>query len=552
MAQQGIFPARQELGFTPSTAVRANIDVSGTGGQGGAIGQGLIAGIKAIKEKSDRRKLIELKRQEMTDGNSSALATNIRNAADVSFRTFKTVNPQETWETERERVNKESTEAINKLSFSPDALTTENIRTEGWADVSGRKALGDATRQLQTDTIDVQTDAILQAFTSGSAQEQATAATRYASLGPNMGKDKAEVLADLKEAKKIGFAERDKRVAKLQKNATLGLALGQRDEEGVLDVKRADAIADASGLPENDKLDIKNQIDNRKNQEKKRSDEAFKDRTGEEDARLSELLLDTQLTDQEIDLVDLKSVGDQKTFEKNWKANWKSDLRKINALSEPVSSVESSYDDLVTGSEAVERGALSPAEWETNFRKAWADGELEKEDRRALRSKDIVATKTMQNRAFAAQTDGASDARFSLVEATEDQLASFATQKKLRISDKQFSAAEALNKAIQKGQIQRWNFGRYRDSLRTQMSQNPEWSQEQIFVASDILTNEFDKDFDVLVTEFDTANPSKAITKTPPDPEFRDIWKELSVEDKAKIWDLRMAGESVESIIGGF
>ena len=44
----GTFPitqARERLGFTPSTAVRANIDVSGTGGIGGAVGQAVLKGI---------------------------------------------------------------------------------------------------------------------------------------------------------------------------------------------------------------------------------------------------------------------------------------------------------------------------------------------------------------------------------------------------------------------------------------------------------------------------------------------------------------------------
>ena len=41
-----ITTARDRLGFTPSTAVRANIDVRGTGGIGGAVGQAVLAGVE--------------------------------------------------------------------------------------------------------------------------------------------------------------------------------------------------------------------------------------------------------------------------------------------------------------------------------------------------------------------------------------------------------------------------------------------------------------------------------------------------------------------------
>jgi hypothetical protein len=343
-------------------------------------------------------------------------------------------------------------------------------------------------------------------------------------------------------------ADKDRDTA--EKNEVFTRASSQRDEEGIMDVDRALAHVDAWDGPENDKADIRNQIQNKAAQEQKRSDEALANRTGEEDARLNDLLIENQLSDQEIELVDLGARGKQKTFEKNFKANWKTDLRKINALSEPLLSNENVYDDLVVGNGSVERGSMSPTEWETNFRNAWANGDLSRADRRALRSGDIVATKSMQNRAFLAQTDGSSQARSSLVEATEGQIQQFTTQRDLLNKSKDFTGAEAFTFALQKGQIQRWNFGRFRDELRTQMGQNEDWSQEQIFIASDILENQYDKDFDVLVAEFDAANPSKAITNTPPGEGFKDIWKGLSVEDKAKIWELRMFGESVESIIG--
>lgn len=46
MAEFPIIEARQELGFDTSTAVRANIDVRGTGGTGAAVGQAVLAGVE--------------------------------------------------------------------------------------------------------------------------------------------------------------------------------------------------------------------------------------------------------------------------------------------------------------------------------------------------------------------------------------------------------------------------------------------------------------------------------------------------------------------------
>ncbi len=530
---QGIFPARQELGVTPSTAVRANIDVRGTGGTGGAIGQAVIdVGTESIKL-GRRFELIEAKTQ---------LSESTVQSADEINRFFLELQGNDDPNTYGDEFNK-LTERIN--AFAPKNSNAARVFNQNMAtrSITLAKQTRTAAKDKHMQQAQAQDFLLLQkAKDSGEPADFGSykaAVINGVKLGVYTAKEGESLLDDT-----------DKEIEQAQKNTVFGIALSQRDEEGVLDTKAADTLVDASGLDENDKTDIRNQVENRSNQEKNRRDDAFKARTGEEDARLSELLLENQLTDQEIDLVDLESVGKQKTFEKNWKANWKEDLRKINILSEPASSVESVYDDLVVGSELVERGLKSPAEWETEFRDAWANGDLEKTDRRSLRKDDIVATKTMQNRSFTAQTDGASDARFALVEATEDQLASFITARDLKLKGKDFTAAEALTKAIQKGQIQRWNFGRYRDALRTQMSQNPEWSQKQIFTASDILINDFDKGFDVLVKEFDAANPTQAITKNPPDDTLADIWKDLSVDDKAKIWELRLRGATIEEIRG--
>jgi hypothetical protein len=120
-------------------------------------------------------------------------------------------------------------------------------------------------------------------------------------------------------------ADKDRDIA--EKNEVFTRASSQRDEEGIMDVDRALAHVDAWDGPENDKADIRNQIQNKAAQEQKRSDEALANRTGEEDERLNQLLIDNQLSDQEIELVDLGARGKQKTFEDGWKDGWKKRLR---------------------------------------------------------------------------------------------------------------------------------------------------------------------------------------------------------------------------------
>lgn len=206
---------------------------------------------------------------------------------------------------------------------------------------------------------------------------------------------------------------------------------------------------------------------------------------------------------------------------------------------------EAIYDELTQASEAVERGAMSPAA----FEELYVDnkGKLTKEDQRTIRSKDIVATRTMQNRAFSEATG---NTRPRLVELRDDELAGLAAARDVALKLKDLKAVNLLNFSIKKAQIQKWNFGRWRRQLRSQISQNENWSQKQIFTASDILADHLDKDIDVLMLEFENASPEKSILRTPPSDELKDIWPDLSQEDKAKIWELRLTGASIKEIIG--
>ncbi len=222
-------------------------------------------------------------------------------------------------------------------------------------------------------------------------------------------------------------------------------------------------------------------------------------------------------------------------------------FNKINSTKVADESNEDIYDELTQASESVERGSISPAA----FEELYADKKefLTRADQRDIRSKDIVATKTMQNSAFLTATDSVSDARAALGGITENELSRMKLAMDTAEALKDLPRINFFNIALKKNQALRWNFGRYRKKLRSVMTQNPEWSQSQIFTASEVLLEQFDKDEATIIRDFDTANPNRAISKTPPDDDFKDTWKDLSPEARAEIWSERMAGTPIEVLL---
>ncbi len=202
------------------------------------------------------------------------------------------------------------------------------------------------------------------------------------------------------------------------------------------------------------------------------------------------------------------------------------------------------YDELTQASEAVERGAMSPAA----FEELYADKKefLDRDDQRTIRSKDIVATRTMQNRTF---NDAMITERATFIEATEDTIGAIKLARQNAELIKDIPSLNLFNIALKKNQAEQWNFGRFRKQLRSQINQNPEWSTKQINTARDVLVDQLDVSDDELLRAFDSQNPNRAITKTSPDGAFDDIWQDLSFEDKSLIWSERMAGTPVSALL---
>ncbi len=204
-----ITDARQTLGFTPATAQRITSDLStAQGAVGAAVGQGAVQlGEQAIQEKKrqdEQRRRIEEKRQQMTDDNSAVLAQGLRDAESQRIIALKGVSDQKTWEEETARGAADLATQISQLDGSPEFHANQSARSQSYAAVQTAKAFADSTRRLQEDTIDAQTEAMTDSFRSGDTARIAEATRRFADNGANMGKDKAEVLSDIKMSKEAG------------------------------------------------------------------------------------------------------------------------------------------------------------------------------------------------------------------------------------------------------------------------------------------------------------------------------------------------------------
>jgi hypothetical protein len=384
MGKFGVKRTQRDI-TSSSGLVRAGFDAgTDAGAVGRALGGLAIAGGQVIQRQQQRKAAIEQKRQQMTDGNSSAMANNIRNASDESFKTFKSVNPQESWQAERERINKESSEAINKLPFSPTALASEDIRTKGWADLSGRKALGDATRQLQTDTIAVQVDAMTEAFRTGSAIDKATAATRYADLGANMGKDKAEVLADIKAAQAAGLKLRNEDAVEAIGNEAVSNPVATLEKSLMEQAARKEGkgLIPESELSDKDLVSAERIAKNRILEIERDSKEAVNKAQEGEENRLFEGLDDGTMTTADIVNSDILDVPAKRRLLDDEAQFTKMDLAK----SWPLTDNDTVVQDLNTKLTDQSSGLTDINEMNKFINDAATSGKITKETRDKMRS----------------------------------------------------------------------------------------------------------------------------------------------------------------------
>ena len=118
--------ARPELGFTPSTAVRANISLD-TGEQ--AIGAAVAGLGGTIVEESARKQAIRLKDRKNLDSLSADQATELRKQRDSDIEIMKGATPPEKWEEEAAKIAAEFNTRISGLDFSPEEAAKQQIKS---------------------------------------------------------------------------------------------------------------------------------------------------------------------------------------------------------------------------------------------------------------------------------------------------------------------------------------------------------------------------------------------------------------------------------------
>lgn len=213
----GNFPiveARQELGFSPSTAVRANINVPSPPRPIGRDVANLIGNIiGGVQRRNTLKQAIEIKNRKALDDNSSIAADAIRTTATQDFEAFKTTNPPESWEPERIRQANEITEQVATLNFSEEALEKQSAKSAAYLTVESAKAFADGTRKLRKTTIAVQTNGLTEKFRSSPIEEIPLATREFADSMKNIGMGPAEISLAIKAAQEAGL--------KLRKGDTL-------------------------------------------------------------------------------------------------------------------------------------------------------------------------------------------------------------------------------------------------------------------------------------------------------------------------------------------
>lgn len=224
-----IITARQELGFTPATAVRGDIDTR-TGDAGAAIGQAVISGAEALLERSARKQAIEQKRQDMLDTRSSIIAGSFITTAINENIAFRSTNADtKTWAKDlQERLNGAETQ-IGDLDMSEDTRLLVNAKFQAETKEALSRSLIAETDRDREDTRDAIITDVVEQYTNGTAQDQKDAAMRFLEIAPAL-MDKNEARATLKTAIMAGQKARSENAVKAKENEASLDPIGVKQE----------------------------------------------------------------------------------------------------------------------------------------------------------------------------------------------------------------------------------------------------------------------------------------------------------------------------------
>jgi len=153
MARFPIQEGRQELGFTPSTGVRAGFDLT-TGDTGAAIGQALVAGAELWKRK-----------QKMDDALAQNDAKNIMRLAELEIAKFRESEPDtRLWTKQAEGVFSQTAGRVGAIKASKQATNIIGSQLQMWTSEQRSLAQIGEIKQKKIDTQAVLVDELTNAY----------------------------------------------------------------------------------------------------------------------------------------------------------------------------------------------------------------------------------------------------------------------------------------------------------------------------------------------------------------------------------------------------
>ncbi len=212
MSEFPIVRARQRLGFTPSTAVRANIDVrTGEGQVGAAIGQGLLQVGQQVQR-------IQQKRRDMTDTRSAVTANSLVDEAVKENIAFRETNADTTtWPKDLQERLARAESRIGQLDFSDDRRILVNAQFQANSRGAFSNSLIAETRREADDTRGAVILDVTEAVRSGNEQDKTDSIKRFGEIAPTLWDD-AEARSILSAAVKAGQEGRNKDAIAAKRN----------------------------------------------------------------------------------------------------------------------------------------------------------------------------------------------------------------------------------------------------------------------------------------------------------------------------------------------
>ena len=249
MAKFAVQEARQQLGFTPSTGVRANIDVR-SGKQ--AIGPALVQSVGQIKGQLDRRRqqqdiktarrlAIEEKNRKNLDDISAFKAAKARELVNTEVEKMKGQFPPEEWEDRTREIVGTGVEGRTGFDFSPEEAAKQDLIDATDLINIPKQSFIAGSRKLKTQAFAAQTDQLVETFrVNGESVEAGRQSAEFIRSRKAMGVSPSQILLELKAAKETGMKLRNEDAVDTARNrASVSPEVMEQEMQVELDARKA-------------------------------------------------------------------------------------------------------------------------------------------------------------------------------------------------------------------------------------------------------------------------------------------------------------------------